>query len=382
MNPHFLLNDSEQIKTVESIKRVDDKGYLYYMDSSWNYYNLTEPFASMFNAGCSTFLAPNIEGEYLLYRNYDYKHYLNNDKNNPITGINVICNCHNPMAKYKSIGVADAYWIDYKNGTYVNGVADDGKSDISPFIMLPYLCMDGMNEKGLAVSIMALLVKATWKEIDYNTYKDALDENKTNYKLEKAGELPDEWARRNAIGSIAYNDIDHKAWICEKPLVRTEFPNKPYVLHPVLMRMMLDNCANVEEAVGMASMYNVAAPSPDMDFHIMVADAAGNSKILEWVDNKLNIVDSNHSTNFRYSSDDAFHGTCPRDEVLKAGLALSKRNGLRQDYGELTMRLASQDPTTCSDLLKTQYSCVYNLAAKTLKVYSFGDFEHSYSYSL
>lgn len=382
MNPHFLLRDEKQVQTIESLQRVDSDGYLYYMESNWNYYNLTEPFSSMLDAGCSAFLAPNIEGEYLMYRNYDYKHYRGNDTSTPITGINVICRCSNPAARYKSIGVADAFWLDFRNGSLVNGSADDGRTDLSAFILLPYLCMDGMNEAGLSVSIMALLVKADWKEIDYNTYQDLMDPAKMNYKLEKAGEEPDIWARRNQIGSVAVNEVDHRAWICEKPIVHTTFPGKPTVLHPVLMRMMLDNCATVAEAVGLAGMYNVAAPAPEMDFHIMVADASGACKILEWVDNQFHVVDSCHATNFRMSADDAFHGTCPRDEVLKAGLAVGQRNGLRQDYGELAMRLASQDPTTCSDLLKTQYSCVYNLARHTMKIYSFGNFDQSWEYTL
>ena len=382
MNPHSMLTDENQIKAVESLKRVDNDGYLYYMENSWNYYDLKGPLAAMLDAGCSTFFAKNTEGEYLMYRNYDYRHNYLNDRSTPLTGIDVVCRNNNPAAKYKSIGCSDAFWLDYKNGNYRNGSADDGKTDVSPFVMIPYICMDGVNEAGLSVSIMALIVKADWKEIDYATYKDVLDPKKTNYKLEKAGEEPDVWARKNDIGSVAYNDTDKKAWICEKPLVHTDLPGRKTVLHPVLMRMMLDNCANVNEALGLAGMFNVTAPAPGMDFHIMVCDASGNCKVLEWIGNQMNIVDSCHSTNYRLSADDAFHGRCPRDEALKAGLAIGEKHGLRQDFGELALRLAVQDPTVTEDMGKTQYSCIYNLNRKTLKVYSYGNFEHSWNYAL
>ena len=130
MNPHVLITDPEQVKTLESIKRVDDAGYLYHMDCTYDYYKIPQQFMAMFNPGCSVFITRNREGDMLYCRNYDYSHYLNNSKKNPRTGINVIIEGHNPEARYRTLGVSDAYWLDYRNGTLVNGSADDGKTDL------------------------------------------------------------------------------------------------------------------------------------------------------------------------------------------------------------------------------------------------------------
>ena len=131
MNTHVLAQDEAMIKSLESMKRVDEKGYLYHMECNYDYYKLSPQLLKVIDAGCSTFFTKNLNNEYILCRNYDYSHFLHNDRHNDRTGINVIVEGRNPNAKYKSIGVCDAFWLDYQNGTYGNGSFDDGKTDLS-----------------------------------------------------------------------------------------------------------------------------------------------------------------------------------------------------------------------------------------------------------
>jgi len=383
MNPHAYLLDPEQIKTVESIKRVDDAGYLYHMDCTYDYYQIPEVFKKMFDAGCATFITKNLEGDVLFCRSYDYSHYLNNDKeNNPRTGINVIVEGHNPKAKYKSLGVSDAYWLDFKNGTYVNGVCDDCKTDLSAFIACPYICMDGINEKGLGVCILALPVETDWEEIAYDTYKEKLNPKKKNHTLTQAGQVPTKTDHDIDIGSIVVNETDKKAWLAHKKTIKTNKPNQPTMLHPVMMRMMLDNCATVQEAIALANTVNVGTAEPGSDFHVMVCDASGDSKLLEWAGDEMKVIDINHATNFFVSREDKFGAGYERDKMLEAGLYRAEKKGMREDYAELMLHAVCQDPTNGMDRGKTQYSCIYNLTKGTLKIFSFGDFDKSYDYTL
>ena len=383
MNPHAYLNDPKQIEAVESIKRVDEKGYLYHMDVKYDYYNIPDVFKAVIDAGCSTFVTKNLDGDVLFCRNYDYSHYLNNQKKNTRTGLNVIVEANNPNAKYKSIGVADAYWLDFKNGSLIEGMADDDKTDLSAFILCPYICMDGMNEKGLAVSILALCVKADWKEIDYDTYEELLNENKDNLFLDKANETPDPYWLKSAVGSIAVNTVDKKAWIAEKELIYTNKENQTNYLHPVAMRIALDNCANVNEALAFLNGVNVKAAMPGADYHIMLADASGESKLVEWINNEMVVIDINHATNHYVGKQDLFFKDgCGRDEVLKAGLFRTAKAGMRQDFVENLLSLVIQDPSNKTDTGKTQYTCIYNLNKKTVKVFSFGDMSKSWTYEL
>ena len=44
MNPHVLLKDEAQIRTVESLKRLSPDGKLYYMESVWDYSEIPDAF--------------------------------------------------------------------------------------------------------------------------------------------------------------------------------------------------------------------------------------------------------------------------------------------------------------------------------------------------
>ena len=382
MNPHAYLQDKKQIEAIESIKRVDEKGYLYQMVCNYDYYDLPEAFTAVISAGCSTFVVKNLEGEVLFCRNYDFSHFHNNDRKNPRTGLNMIIEGNNPKARYRSLGVADTYWADFKNGSAINGLLDDGKSDLSAFVLSPFLTMDGMNEKGLAISILALSVKSDYREIDFDEYEKIMDPNKRNMFLENSGELPNPYWLYASHGSVVVNKADRKAWVASQPLIQTVDPSKPTLLHPVLMRMILDNCATVEEALAMAASFNVKGAMPGADYHVMVADASGKSRLIEWIDNKMVTTDINHATNHYVAKEDPFYKVkCGRDECLKAGVYRG-RNGMREDYAERLLGLVVQDPTNGMDQGKTQYSCIYNLNKKTLKIFSFGDMSRSWNYEL
>ena len=382
MNPHAYLTDPEQIKTVESIKRVDDRGYLYHMDCSYNYYEIPDQFRALIDAGCAAFVTKSIEGDMLFVRNYDFPHHLNNQIKNPLTGINVIVDAKNPAAKYQTLGVSDAYWIDFQNGSLAAGAADDGTTDLSAFILCPYICMDGVNEKGLAVSILALPVECSWDEIGFDEYPAKLNENKTNFFFDNPGEEPSAYQYRAKHGSVAVNNADKKAWIASQRWVETKAPGKKTVLHPILMRMMLDNCANVNEAVAMAEMFNVKGAMPGADYHLFIGDSDGNSRIIEWIDDKIAVTDTNHATNHYVAKKDMFTEKCPRDEIIKGALLRTEKAGMMESFIVSLLGLIIQDPANKVDFSKTQYSCIYNLTKKTLKIFSFGDLTRSWDYSL
>ena len=94
------------------------------------------------------------------------------------------------------------------------------------------------------------------------------------------------------------------------------------------------------------------------------------------------VTDINHATNHYVGKQDPFYPeACGRDECLKAGVYRG-RKGMRQDYAERLLSLVIQDPDNGMDRGKTQYSCVYNLNKKTLKIFSFGDMSKSWEYEL
>ncbi|WP_400225966.1 carcinine hydrolase/isopenicillin-N N-acyltransferase family protein [Methanomethylophilus alvi] len=343
-NPHsFEWLTDEMSASLDTVHRVDKEGFLYEMDCSYDYYgnpyitSLMEKFG-VYDAGCSAFVTFNETGDSVLTaRNYDYRH---TDAAGGYTGLNVAIHCA-PDGRYRSVAIADAYWLDSDNATFSAGVLDDGRTDTSMLVMLPYVCVDGINEKGLTVSILKLDVKEGESSVDQ---KDA--------------------------GKISIG-------------------------HSVLTRYILDGCATVDEAVAMAGDYNIKGVF-GMDFHIFVTDSTGASAVLEWRYNKLCVTKVDAVSNFYSGFDDAedyykngvlmenvvrlensvkeykygfghgYHRFTGIVSALERYIDFSREDRAAKMTGEQAMRIlsvAAQDPGTEATSM-TQYSAVYD--SKTL----------------
>lgn len=357
-NPHGAAwMDETMGSSLDTLKRVDEAGYLYEMTCDYDYYNnpvITTLLGKVgqYDAGCSAFTTWNETGEcFLTARNYDYRH---TDPNGAYTGLNVALHCA-PEGKYKSIGIADACWLGLAGGNYYAGVLDDGETDTSLAVLLPYLCVDGMNETGLTVSILKLDVKE--------------------------GE----------------NAVDQRE------------PGKTTIGHSVLARYILDSCATVEEAVALAREYNIRNTG-GMDFHLFVTDATGASVVLEWRYNQLTVTDTNAVTNFYVGYDDAVDrykdGICTEKVVTLSNTVREYHYGYGHGYHRLTgivsaleryidftqeryktmmtqaqamkiLSVAAQDPGTEATSM-TQYSVIYNAQEASATLWLQQDYATAY----
>jgi hypothetical protein len=80
----------------DAVTRLDDDGYLYYMDYTKDYYG-SEVMNAMrkigyIDPGCSVFCTHNIEGEPITCRNYDIAHRVS-EEDPAITGLNIVLHC-------------------------------------------------------------------------------------------------------------------------------------------------------------------------------------------------------------------------------------------------------------------------------------------------
>jgi len=82
-------------------------------------------------------------------------------------------------------------------------------------------------------------------------------------------------------------------------------PNKPTLLNSQIIRLVLDHAKDVNEALALIDQYNVEFVGTRVHFHI--ADASGDSAIVEYVDGGVAIVRDDKrwqvSTNFLLSED-------------------------------------------------------------------------------
>ncbi|MGN1406554.1 MAG: linear amide C-N hydrolase [Erysipelotrichaceae bacterium] len=357
-NPHTAeWLDEAMITSLDTLKRVDEEGILYEMTCDYDYYNspvfktLLSRFGQ-YDAGCSSFTTWNETGDsFLTARNSDYRH---TDSNGAYTGLNVAMHCA-PEGKYKSLSIADAFWLAMAGGDIRAGALDDGNTDTSLTVLLPYLFVDGINEKGLTVSILKLDVKEGETAVDQND------------------------------------------------------PDKTTIGHFVLARYILDSCATVEEAIAMAEEYNIKSTG-GIDLHLFVSDATGASIVLEWRYNQLIVTDTNVVTNFYVGFDDAEdrykNGICTEKAVrlentaheyhygyghgyrrfngivsaLERYIDLSEENYITKMTQTQAMRIlsvAAQDPGTEATSM-TQYSVIYNAQEKCATVWLHQDYDTAY----
>lgn len=371
-------------KAIDGIRKEDERGLLYYMDYRADYYKL-EKYTSMLTAsGCSTFLAKNEEGNYLLGRNYDFSHYRFNKKGGPedITSLIIVVRTDNPKAKYKTLGVVDGFWLDFAKGSFFEGVPSDGTTDMTRLAMAPFVIMDGVNEAGLATSIMHLPTENDWNETEYRS-PDSLDEKEKETAIiyEKSGERPDRFDVMVKNNALAINTADRLTWKADKNhAVDQREEGKPTTMHPILMRKMLDMCGNVDEAVELAGTFNMKSPLPDNDYHIMLADRSGKSVILEWVNNELEVIETTHGTNYYLGREDRYGYGMDRDEIVEK--TLNEKHFLSEKEAMELLEEVSQNPFKGKYVGFTQWSGVYDLSRASLKLSIFLDYDKSFDYRI
>lgn len=341
---------------IASTERLDDQGYLYKVEYSGSYDNplYKIPIRLLQSNSCSTFAFRNEEGDAVTARNFDYPH---GDADGNTTGLNFVVEL-SPEGKYRSINAGDIALLQVLDKSFVGGALDTGAQNSPLMALLPYLCMDGMNEKGLVCSIM---------------YLDIRDGEK----------------------ATSQND-----------------PGKDDVIITELLRYALDTCATTDEVIELAGSYNMHGILGG-NYHLLVNDAAGKSVVLEWQDNELVVVESDAATNFYLSSDDAQDSyangqlretwTGPAD-TLKAYCygyghgyerfktvvaALDEHRASADEPAVMTQEearavLQSVAQTYVKDLptSMTQYSAIYNATDLTLDLWVQQDYEKEYSFSL
>ena len=342
--------------TFRNLRKTDEDGFLYSVEYTGNYKSKLISFMPglVRGSGCANFRTFGKNGDVLTGRNYDIPHL--DKKGNP-TGLNVAVRLKS-RGRYDSINFADAAWFSYIGLPYFKGALDRGKCVRFPLAFLPWLCMDGMNEKGLTVSILFVDVRGG-----------------------------------------------------ERPVFQNE-PGKDHLIISQMLRMLLDSCADVSEAEEMAKSVNLVNMKGN-DYHLFLSDAKGVSAVFEWRYNNFTVTYTDAVTNFYAGYGDA--ADCWYGDRLKEAFAPPEK--LRRPYrygyghgyerfGKIAKALDSRmtDSATlrtemsvgeAMDILKsvyqqydpdsltslTQYSCVYNSTRLTADVCVAGDYGRVYSFS-
>ena len=227
---------------------------------------------------------------------------------------------------------------------YVAGALSGGKTDLSiPVTASIYCCLDGMNDAGLFIGVLSL--RGTGGAVQHDTQKSDI------------------------VPTLA-------------------------------IRLALDRCSRIDEAVEIFRTHNFFADgeNSDSNYHFLIADASGKSVVVEYYrpgevpplsdpaakDWSMNLLDTDHVTNF-YLSDgwqnvgggkeryDKLHNTLEsKNRVMTEEECMSLLDAVHTD-------LQSEGGDITSN---TQWSVVYNLTKKTATICVDKDYERKLPYRL
>ena len=238
--------------------------------------------------GCTAFVTKDEKGHVIYGRNFDFDY---------TPSLQLLTT---PKNGYRSISTVNLSFAGYTEDNLPDGIS------LQSFLALsaPYLPFDGMNEKGLAIALLAV------PDYQYNS-----DESKVTLNTTTA------------------------------------------------IRLVLDKAATVEEAVALLKQYNIYF-SADVDCHYLIADATGKSVLVEYWDGALQTVTSSDpyqiASNFiAFQGLNIGEGGTEFDRYNKVKQTLDANQGLINDDGAI--RLLSEIGCYDGEVDKLQWSVVYDL---------------------
>ncbi len=247
--------------------------------------------------GCTAFVTRNNYGEIIYGRNFDFTY---------APSLQVFTN---PNNGYASVSTVNLSFAGYGRDNLPEGLSFNSFLTLSA----PYLPFDGINEKGVAIALLAV------PKADYSSDPDKITLNTTT-----------------------------------------------------AIRLVLDKAATVDEAVQLLSNYNIYF-SGGIDCHYLIADAAGESVLLEYYDGKMQTVrpSGNYqiASNFiAYNDVNIGEGFTEFDRYNTVKAAIEKNKiGLTDEQAlSLLAEVGVMDGATD----KLQWSVLYNLTSGNVELFA------------
>lgn len=213
-----------------------------------------------------------------------------------------------PKNGYKSVSTVNLSFAGYSE----NFLPDGSLFDKFLTLAAPFLPFDGMNEKGVAIALLAV-----------PEAEPSYDSNKITLNTTTA------------------------------------------------IRLVLDNASTVEEAVELLRNYNIYF-SGDIECHYLIADASGHSIIVESYDGELQVVEAKTdyqiATNFiAYNGLNIGEGFTEFERYDMVEKELSDNNGIlnENDAISLLAKVGVQD----GEVDKLQWSVLYNLTTGDVRLF-------------
>lgn len=255
--------------------------------------------------GCSALSVRSIDGSYIFGRNYDWN------------SCQALVVSAEPEEGYASISTVNMDFIQ------AAGMDMDRLTDEIKTIAALYAPLDGMNEKGLCVSV--------------NMVEDSATINQ---------------------------DTDKKD-----------------ITTTTAVRMLLDQAADVDEALELLKQYDLHA-SMGMMVHFVLADAKGNAVAVEYIDNEMVVTDTLVLTNF-YLAEGEKHGIGTEQSHTRYEILTEKlKEKQTMDMQDVRDALDSVSKDNFGEYESTEWSIVFHQGSGMVHYYHRENYERAYKFKV
>lgn len=157
--------------------------------------------------------------------------------------------------------------------------------------------------------------------------------------------------------------------------------DKPDITTTTAIRLLLNKAANVDEALELLEQYDMHA-SMGMTVHFALADAAGSSVVVEYVNNEMIVTETPVVTNFYFADGEKYGiGTAQSHERYDLLIqTLSQRETM--DMENVRDALDSVSKDNFGEFESTEWSIVFNLSSGTAHYYHRENYENRYIFQI
>ena len=266
--------------------------------------SVLEFFGSIF--GCSALSVKSTDGSYIFGRNFDWN------------SCQALVVSAEPEVGYASISTVNMDFIQAAAGMDMERLSDEMKT-----MAALYAPLDGMNEKGLCVSV-------------------------------------------NMI---------------EDPATINQDTDKKDITTTTAVRLLLDQAADVDEALELLKQYDLHA-SMGMMVHFALAEAKGNAAAVEYVDNEMVVTDTHVLTNFYLAEGEKFGIGTEQSHTRYEILTETLKEKQTMDMQDVRDALDSVSKDNFGEFESTEWSIVFHQGSGKVVYYHRENYEKAYTFQI
>lgn len=256
--------------------------------------------------GCSTVSVRSTDGSYFFGRNFDWD------------SCQAMVVSSKPEKGYASVSTVNMDFIQAGAGLELEQLSDEIKT-----VAALYAPLDGMNEKGLCVSVNMI------------EDSDTIEQDNGN-----------------------------------KDITTT-----------TAVRLLLNQAADVDEALSLLKQYDLHA-SMGMMVHFALADANGHSVVVEYVNDEMIVTDTPVVTNF-YLAEGEKNGIGTEQSHIRYEILTEKlKEKEMMNMQEVRDALDSVSKDNFDDPASTEWSIVFHQGSGTVQYYHRENYEKAYTFQI